>query len=411
MFKIRSILAFCLILNSLVVVPAFSASKELKIMSYNVNSDRRVELFWDGNQYNKGFATDSHANWSFEKRLDRLMRHILAIKPDVALLQEMDPVSVQTMQRALELNEYTTLIQPYNLSNGAFPFIIAFNKDRFKLMSVMKRYFNSHPKSGTERPGNYEQLSAKEKEKFIEENLGEEFERSVQEVALEDKVTGQTILLFNNHFGLGRDYRLKSAELLTQFIKEFTKIVAGQKNSPIIIAGDFNAFPSDGGPEQIETLLKAGFKDLSKNAHFFDGKNEGTTASGTFCFYPYDFGIGKIPPQALKELISKIHTITNPEERRLLINTQVTNRSALGGKLDFILGTNSLKVKNSYVLLQPALEDIDFDLKKIGNETYDMYLKEFVKNMNALNIPAFPSDHFPLVTILDTNRNYEQAEL
>ena len=380
------------------VIFKIALAEELNFISYNVNSDRRVELLVDGQNVRKGIATDSHENWSFENRAERLAKQILAAHPDIVCLQEMDIRSVEIMQKLLASNGYKAHVQAYNETDGAFRFITAFKKDRFKLIHADRRYFNVHPDKATVRPENYSKLASQEKQKFFDENFGEEFERPVHLLALNDGKTGKSIFVANNHFGLRRNYRMKSAELLAQFLDEFQNTNHADKDSVILVSGDFNAFPDDGGFEQMQIIEKAGYDCLSKGAKFFDGSREGIVASGTISMYPYDFGI-------LKADVVKTHNdnafkISEARERRDFINeVAAQNIPALGGILDFIFGRNISSVRKSYVMIQSLLDGVEFDASKLESE--GKYLKDFIIQINASNVPAFPSDHFMMFVILD----------
>lgn len=123
-----------------------------------------------------------------------------------------------------------------------------------------------------------------------------------------------------------------------------------QDDIPIIICGDFNTFKSDRGIEQIETTLNKGnYKYFSENSMFSDGVNENSIANSSFCFYPYDFGIGMFGQTEVKELITSLETTKSKDE--LFKIQKIIDRNPFGDSiLDHVFGKNASVIKSIIVV-------------------------------------------------------------
>lgn len=142
-----------------------------------------------------------------------------------------------------QLNDLTKLLPEYEwigigLNDGKDkgPIdAILFLKDRFKVIENSNFYLSSTP----------EKLSIGWDAKFI---------RGVTWAKLKDLKTNQFFYFFNTHFDYHSNLaRNNSAQLLRE------KVMQISQNSPFIITGDFNIFPSLGGEETYKILTEDNF--------------------------------------------------------------------------------------------------------------------------------------------------------
>jgi len=82
-------------------------------------------------------------------------------------------------------------------------------------------------------------------------NFGVEWERGVLIARFDVDGLKEPLYSINVHFDLPEDLRLQSARLLCEFVQE---ILTESPNAKIVIEGDFNSFPDQGGAEQLGVL-------------------------------------------------------------------------------------------------------------------------------------------------------------
>jgi hypothetical protein len=140
------------------------------VFTYNCNSDRRCEL---------GYACDTHDCWKFVKRFDRLKKQVKASNADIITLQELDSNSVVLMSTYLREIGYNVSITNY-CNHVLAPYLITAIKCYvFDMITEKPMYFSTHPDYSTYRPDNFSKLSLKERQPIIDENFGEEYEKSM----------------------------------------------------------------------------------------------------------------------------------------------------------------------------------------------------------------------------------------
>jgi hypothetical protein len=173
------------------------------------------------------------------------------------------------------------------------------------------------------------------------------------------------------------------------FIETFKKLEKCDESTPIIIGGDFNTFK---GTSHMDVILKnSGLHHLSNGVKFSDGLTQTIKSHASLNFYPYDFGLGFPKEEETKLTDMSLLAIDRRklmDENKLLINRDPLNEAIL----DHILGLNIVTTKVE-MLVQP-FSDVPFQIDWL--EKPEM-LKNYVKTSNDLNIPAFPSDHFPVL--------------
>jgi endonuclease/exonuclease/phosphatase family metal-dependent hydrolase len=371
---------------------ANSAPSLLKVLTWNVNSDRKVE---------SGFATATHEAWKFSNRLNAIVDQVISVDPDVAMIQELDSSSMVSLGDAMKERGYDVLTQAYCSHERAFVLMTIFKPNRFVELNHEGRYFTQTPNIPTPRSGDAS-ITLEQETVIKNNNFGELFERSTLIVVLQEKLSGRQVLVFNIHFGILTDYRLKSAELFRSFVLEFKeKSVLDTNSEPAIIAGgDFNAFPDDPRTVDMMNAIKsAGLVDITNDAVHQYGENLiKLETCPTFCFYPYDTGMTP-PGSKKKEILTSLMAdfeqehFTITEKRTMLNNFFKEHGTVLGGHLDYIFVSGLTGFRNTRVLMTPFNNSANFEVNPADNFAS---LKAFVHGSNADNIPAFPSDHLPI---------------
>jgi endonuclease/exonuclease/phosphatase family metal-dependent hydrolase len=355
----------------------------MKILSWNVNCDRRVEQ--------NGFALEKFPNWTFEKRWSRIKTVIEKTQPAVFCLQEITRENLDLVRTAFE-STFHIFVRHYNETSLAFSFVTALSRSHFPNIEIKDEtfYFSETPDFPT--PAH---LSEEEKRR---QNWGEMFERCAFVVKVSRPPSTKDDFLFseeydetlfppfgdtfivNVHLGLSLEARLKSCQALASF---------AQKHDRVIILGDFNSFPTQGGPDQIDMMEKGGLTRVSAYADISDDIESTTTfiAPTTFCFYPYDLGL--LDPGLCREIMTQWKDLSLEQLK------EKTATRHFGGVLDHAF-CKGLSCAQPRVLFQSGLAENPFHVNNL--------FKPFVSyalNMEKKGCPVFPSDHFPLSLEID----------
>jgi endonuclease/exonuclease/phosphatase family metal-dependent hydrolase len=87
------------------------------------------------------------------------------------------------------------------------------------------------------------------------------------------------IHVVNVHHGLKHTERMNSNRVLVEKVDE----LVGKKLGMVVITGDFNSFPDDGGQQELNVLKDAGYQEV------FELKtSDGIAVSGSFIGYSFD---------------------------------------------------------------------------------------------------------------------------
>lgn len=198
---------------------------------------------------------------------------------------------------------------------------------------------------------------------------------------------------FNIHTSIPLDIRLKTSELLNDFIR---KELEANLYARIVCAGDFNSFPDWHGFEQMNMLKGATLNSEIMLTEVSDilYLPDGTTIpdNNTFIFFPFDYG----PSDAkFKEEIAQLPNL-EAQNRKLAIENIFKNDvcKALGGQLDHIFVHKLNKIGEAILDVAPQFEP--YPTKYTENE-----IKVYILEHNQG--PAFASDHQPIVVELIGN--------
>lgn len=316
---------------------------QLSISSFNVDTN----LF----RLEDGPFIKSHEAWRIHNRLKDIFSVVSHYKPDIVLFQECRNClnshgelidSVTPIVKYLEENNYIALITKYNPSEKAFIYITGIKKE-FKIIDKFSYYLTKTP-FDTKTPEQLEEyrMASKDefpevKKKWININCGEEFEKSVAVCLLED-LGGKKFVVVNTHLGMNKEHRLYACAKLNLFAERYRSI-------PIIIAGDFNSFPDDGGFEQIMqfTHFKDATNDMPVVADYRKSDAVTTSKNSTFISFPYDFAYHSFD-SSVKDEMKKILDLDRQKDyekiseiQKGIFNKLTFDNYPLGGHLDHVM--------------------------------------------------------------------------
>ena len=376
---------------------------EIRLLNYNVDTNIiRAE---------EGYAKDTFSEWRANERaqyiqssLDKIIKdaeqhpHIIQLQEGRTFRTQSDELvdSVSPVKDFLIESGYEVIISPYNAAGGdkAFKFVTAFDPNRFELSSEgsYMRYLSKTNLEPTHRPKIPENNPEQEQEivKAIKDNnFGAFWERGVLITPLLDKNTKQEIYSINVHLDVGYNCRINSSELILKFVKE---ILNDFPDAKIVISGDFNTFPDWGGPEQLAILKK---DDLLSEASETLQLEDGSKVDFSFIAYPYDFA----KDDRRLNLSDTLNSMTPKSRRKKILEVFDKECSAIGGKLDHVYNSHGLFATNPSRLL-PA-----FTTEEKLTDYSEASVKKYILNMAAKNIPAFASDHQPMLSFFQYKEN------
>jgi endonuclease/exonuclease/phosphatase family metal-dependent hydrolase len=246
--------------------------RQTRILTWNINSDRRVEL-QDDEKYK--YTAIPFADFSVHQRFTYIAANIdyLVKEKQVSLLalQEVEDSVLPKLKAHLESIGLNVITAKYNPTPMAFNLLFAYDPAKYCFVDSKQIYLTL---SGTSTD-NRDSLT---KDELFAQNLNQPFEKSSLLVHLRDNSNGNEFCIVNNHLGLSNKHRLLASNLLCSKLSEI--------KLPMVLVGDFNQF-DDAVPEarllmqQIEVFENHGFNWTSK---CLQTQHPG----GTFVSYPYD---------------------------------------------------------------------------------------------------------------------------
>jgi endonuclease/exonuclease/phosphatase family metal-dependent hydrolase len=218
-----------------------------------------------------------YTKYAWIKRLPRMMQVIADEKPDIIGFQEI--CDEENVRAILELwkalpHNYDIVSFRNNPSGGSFINVIAYNKKRFICENVQRWWASETPNIFSDPWGTgwgRVSLMATFYPLITKEMRGRKI--------ISPDYEWPAIQVVNVHRGLKHIERLNSNKV---DLEQIQKRIDPQ-NSIVLIGGDFNSFPDDGGEKEMEVLKCAGYTDLLSLK-----TQTGIPVSGTFPGYPYD---------------------------------------------------------------------------------------------------------------------------
>lgn len=219
-------------------VPLWSGSRPLKVMSFNVQfmAGKEYVFYYDQGQGNDRRPTKK----SVYQTLDKVAERIRAINPDLVLLQEVngsDDSRTHYIDQLVELQQrlgelaYPCQTSAYYWKAGFVPHPKIMGSVAMKLVTLSRYAITTARRH---------QLPLMENDPITQHFY---FQRAVLEVRLKS-AQGGDIAVMNTHFdawGEGSGLMQRQVDMVMAIIENLES-----KNTPWILAGDFNMLPPDG---------------------------------------------------------------------------------------------------------------------------------------------------------------------
>ena len=256
------------VINTMEIGSASTADKEMavKVMTFNICHPAEV-------QRNPELAK----RFSWSERKKGIFSQILHENPDILGLQEVrneeGGSSVADIWDGLGRHGYNIVSFPNNASPLSFINTIAYKGDKLVLDSTNRWWTSETPDCFSDTWGNgWGRLSLMiTLFPIIKKQVGK------QVIPYPNYAQGG-IRVVNIHNGLKHDERMHANEILVEQIKKLAT------SGVVIVTGDFNCFPDDGGAEELEILKKAGYQEALTDLK----TTTGVPVSGTYLGYSYD---------------------------------------------------------------------------------------------------------------------------
>lgn len=338
-----------------------------------------------------GYAYDSHPEWHVAARMPDIELSLAELvrghDPDAILIQEMrkgpnalglNVDSVEPVTNWLDAHGYAVVQQKYNESPAACWYLTAIHRARWVIVQVDVRYFSQTP----DRPTDHENHAAR-LDKIKAHNFGEEYERCALLVLARNNQSNQEVWLTNVHLAMRLQARVESCRLLAQ--------IASERRGPQLMLGDFNMLREDDPEVQLGALRRV-MAELQLTVR-------GEPVDWSFVAFVYDFADSwpaldqahrKVFADSLLQSLRRL----DPKERRERVRALFeTGCKAQGGWLDRCF-VSDLRAAVAKLLLLPSRPDLFNGAEDSFSEAS---LKQYVLACEAQAVPAFASDHQPVL--------------
>jgi hypothetical protein len=327
-------------------------SAKIKILSWNINNDRRVE---------SGYAKVAFDNWTFAMRFPEIIRLSVKENPTIISFCEIDANYVEQVKQKLGEHGYKSVsgaYSPNQIPDGSMYFVTAY-KSVLELVSFSMFWFtSSHTTPLTPETRMTDDLLIRMNEQYEKGSLITYFK----------KPDGTFLIHSANHWGLREAYQKIGSDMLASFFEGFLEVakIIGIKVQ-VVLSGDFNTFSQLNG------------KTIAPLSHFNQHIDPVTKFS--FVNYPYDLGL-KVSQDTLKSMIESYKTSSNIETRKLFMNCVMnTYGQPIVDLLDHVF---TYGIENANY----RIETFDVDIENLSDS--------FIKSVDD-DIPFMMSDHFPTI--------------
>lgn len=351
---------------------------QIKIVSWNINSDRKVEL---ANHPSFMVTAEAFKTFSLQYRFSLIKAsfdYFIKIKKvSLFALQEINDEFLAKLVSYLHEQGLETLTVKYNPTELAFNYVFAYDPLLYRCIHTRQIYLTRSGEAITKR----EELSNQE---LLEEQLYCEYEKSSQLVEIKEIKSKKNLIIVNNHFGLSNKHKLLASELLCQRLADI--------NKPLILVGDFNQFDGKSQNifvEQIETFKKYGFKWESSHLHLQEPK-------GTFIAFPYD--IKRFLNEADCAVYAELELNRNYSDIRQFYIKRIIERniSLIGTALDGVFSKNITEDSQAKFSNCKALLFIEG--KRVKPMPCAQSLQEIAQTSYQEGKAIFASDHLAILT-------------
>ena len=346
----------------------FLNPSDISILSWNINTDRRVE-------YINGYAHYAFDGFTLKNRLNGIEEYLRHKNATIVSLCEVNPDYKEDIFNVLNRLGYKIncgACAPNQSPDMSFYLIEGYKEYELTLINSYMHWFTATPTIALKPENRYERQTYKPFVDSVMSEFQEEYERGSL-ISIYQRNNGSVFVHSMNHFGLRDPYKIKSCEILRDHLEE---IRSHDENIGIVVSGDFNTFPTSVDAwdwKILSPLTNIGF------CYAINGK------TNTFNSYPYDLGISRNQKEkdSVDACLEKAKQMANKREiRELFWDTLIKNRGdIIKGALDHVLIWN-INVKNCYVDLMDTVENLD------------------MKKNTIEGIPSMLSDHLPTITVI-----------
>lgn len=255
-----------------------AAPLSFRVMTYNVCHPAEVQR-----------NPELSKKFSWASRKAAICRHIVRENPDIIGFQEVrnvdDSSAVSDIWEWLGNHGYEVVSFRNNPSALAFINVIAYKQNKFFMDRTYRWWVSETPDYFSDTWGNGWGRVALMVSLYpiVVKRVG------TQDIPYPDYARG-AIHLVNIHHGLKHIERMHANQVL---VEQIEKLVGRERYGMVIVTGDFNCFPDDGGCEELQILKDAGYHEALNNLI----TTGGVPVSGSFIGYSYDRF--KCPPDRL----------------------------------------------------------------------------------------------------------------
>ncbi len=252
---------------------------QTRIVSWNINSDRRVEKFSKPDNMSEAAYKDyvctanAFPDFAVAERFPMIAVELNYFRNNkkvaIFALQEVENSILPTLIAHLKSIGMEVIVDKYNPSDMAFNFVFAYDP---KLYQVKEEKLFYLTKTG-EPP-----KTTGTNEEILAYNLGSLYGRSFQKITLKNLVTNEEFVLANAHLDMSNNHKILATQSMCNYLLD-VKV-------PCLIVGDMNQGDFDvNEPKLFEKQVKT-FQD---NGYHWDGESLYTNKPNcTFVTLPYD---------------------------------------------------------------------------------------------------------------------------
>jgi endonuclease/exonuclease/phosphatase family metal-dependent hydrolase len=349
---------------------------EMKIVFWNVNSDRRAELR-DQTPYR--YTALAFPEYNIAERFPKIASSLnqMAKEQGIAIfaLQEVEDSILPELRKFLSYLGYNVITHKYNPTGMAFNFVFAYKQNEYELLNSRQLYLTQSRQSLANRNIPADQIK--------EHNFGVIFERSVQVVDLKHLATAKSYTIVNIHFDIPNAHKLLAAQYLCD---QFSN-----PNSQLIIGGDGNQFDAMVTEpklfdDQINVFKKNGFQWIGESLLKKEPKKT---------FAPFAHDINRFLGKAERDQYESLQKSDDYQGIRALFLKTINEKPECldSTVLDTVFTKNI--APNTEISAKALMFDYNGKRIKLDAAGYNTFLIDCYKHNTCP-----PSDHLPVLVKL-----------